>query len=72
MVAIRVMPFTLLLHRYRFRLSSAPGTPGFGPEQMALTFAALMERLGYERYALAGGDWGQSLIAISQTIIPSA
>ena len=41
-----------------FGFSSAPGTPGFGPEQMALTFAALMERLGYERYALAGGDWG--------------
>ena len=41
-----------------FGFSSAPETSGFGPEQMALTFAALMERLGYERYALAGGDWG--------------
>ena len=41
-----------------FGFSSAPKNPGFGPEQMALTFAALMERLGYERYALAGGDWG--------------
>tara|TARA_B100001057_G_scaffold500062_1_gene613246 strand:+ start:9877 stop:11175 length:1299 start_codon:yes stop_codon:yes gene_type:complete len=41
-----------------FGFSSAPKSQGFGPEQMALTFASLMERLGYERYALAGGDWG--------------
>jgi microsomal epoxide hydrolase len=41
-----------------FGFSSAPTEPGFGPEQMALAFADLMERLGYEQYALAGGDWG--------------
>ena len=41
-----------------FGFSSAPTEPGFGPEQMALAFADLMERLGYEQYALSGGDWG--------------
>lgn len=41
-----------------FGFSSAPTDPGFGPEQMALALADLMERLGYEQYALAGGDWG--------------
>jgi len=41
-----------------FGFSSAPTEPGFGPEQMAMALADLMERLGYEQYALAGGDWG--------------
>ncbi|WP_378947906.1 epoxide hydrolase family protein [Mesorhizobium sp. ANAO-SY3R2] len=31
---------------------------GFGPQEMAATFAKLMERLEYERYAAQGGDWG--------------
>jgi epoxide hydrolase len=32
--------------------------PGWGPMRIASVFAALMKRLGYERYAAAGGDWG--------------
>ncbi len=41
-----------------FGFSGIPNEPGYSPERMALILAALMERLGYERYALAGGDWG--------------
>jgi epoxide hydrolase len=32
--------------------------PGWGPRRIALAFAVLMGRLGYERYGAGGGDWG--------------
>jgi len=32
--------------------------PGWGPSRIASAFATLMRHLGYDRYALAGGDWG--------------
>ena len=41
-----------------FGFSGKPCQPGMNPEKIALLFASLMQRLGYERYALAGGDWG--------------
>jgi len=47
----------------------APSLPGFGfsdktdergysPERIADVLASLMERLGYDRYGVQGGDWG--------------
>ena len=41
-----------------FGFSEAPREPGYSPERIALLLAELMQTLGYERYALAGGDWG--------------
>lgn len=41
-----------------FGFSEAPSETGYSPEKIALVLADLMERIGYERYALAGGDWG--------------
>lgn len=41
-----------------FGFSDIPQTRGFNPEQMAHALAHLMEQLGYDRYGLAGGDWG--------------
>ena len=38
--------------------SSAPTQPGYSPEKIAHILAALMEKIGYQRYAIAGGDWG--------------
>ena len=32
--------------------------PGWGPARIASAFATLMHDLGYERFGLAGGDWG--------------
>jgi microsomal epoxide hydrolase len=32
--------------------------PGVSPQRIAAIFAVLMERLGYERYIVQGGDWG--------------
>ena len=38
---------------------SGPTTqPGWGPARIAAAFATLMSGLGYDRYGLAGGDWG--------------
>ncbi|MEQ8953616.1 MAG: epoxide hydrolase [Gammaproteobacteria bacterium] len=41
-----------------FGFSGIPTERGYSPERMAHILAALMARLGYERYAIAGGDWG--------------
>jgi len=41
-----------------FGFSGKPAEPGYSPERMADVLAALMDRLGYDRYGLQGGDWG--------------
>lgn len=41
-----------------FGFSEKPSQPGYSPEKIAHILAALMQRLGYEQYAIAGGDWG--------------
>jgi microsomal epoxide hydrolase len=50
----------------------APSLPGYGwsgptvdrgwdPKRMALAFAELMSRLGYDQYVAQGGDWGSMI-----------
>ena len=41
-----------------YGFSQKPRGRGYGPAQMGDIFARLMERLGYERYGVQGGDWG--------------
>jgi len=41
-----------------FGFSGKPMERGYGPERMSDILAALMERLGYDRYGAQGGDWG--------------
>ncbi len=41
-----------------FGFSGSATTPGMGPERVAGIWAELMARLGYERYAVHGSDWG--------------
>jgi len=41
-----------------FGFSGKPTQRGYSPERMAHVLAGLMERLGYDRYGLQGGDWG--------------
>ncbi len=41
-----------------FAFSGKPDQPGYNPERMAHMLAALMQRLGYQRYGAQGGDWG--------------
>ena len=44
-----------------FGFSDQPKGRGYDPAKMARIFAKLMERLGYERYGLQGGDYGSAL-----------
>jgi microsomal epoxide hydrolase len=37
---------------------------GYGIRRVAETFAALMDRLGYDRYVAQGGDWGALVTAL--------
>jgi epoxide hydrolase len=41
-----------------FGFSDKPTGTGWGVDHIADAWAALMARLGYERYAAQGGDWG--------------
>lgn len=41
-----------------FGFSGIPAEAGYSPERIALMLAQLMNQLGYQQYALAGGDWG--------------
>jgi pimeloyl-ACP methyl ester carboxylesterase len=43
--------------------SEKPAEPGWGVERIARAWAALMARLGYERYGALGSDWGTSISA---------
>jgi pimeloyl-ACP methyl ester carboxylesterase len=45
-----------------FGFSGPTTTRGWGPQRMAKALVVLMDRLGYAKYGIQGGDWG-SLIA---------
>jgi epoxide hydrolase len=49
--------------------SSSPSMKGFDQYECALIFSQLMDRLGYSRYYLQGGDWG-SVVASLQASLP--
>jgi pimeloyl-ACP methyl ester carboxylesterase len=46
-----------------YGFSDKPTTPGWNIERIARAEAALMARLGYDRYAAQGGDWGSMVTA---------
>ena len=46
-----------------YGFSGKPATTGWGPDRIARTWAALMDRLGYRRYVAQGGDWGTAISA---------
>ena len=41
-----------------YGFSARPTTVGWGPERIASAWTTLMRRLGYEKFAAQGGDWG--------------
>ena len=45
-----------------YGFSGKPTMKGWGPERIARAWATLMERLGYQRYAAQGGDWGALIV----------
>jgi pimeloyl-ACP methyl ester carboxylesterase len=46
-----------------YGFSDKPAAPGWGVERIAAAWAALMARLGYDRYGAQGSDWGTSVSA---------
>jgi pimeloyl-ACP methyl ester carboxylesterase len=44
-----------------FGFSGKPTTTGWGIARIASSWAMLMDRLGYARYAAQGGDWGSAV-----------
>jgi len=44
-----------------FGFSGPTTTRGWSPERMAKAFIVLMDRLGYSRYGIQGGDWGATV-----------
>jgi pimeloyl-ACP methyl ester carboxylesterase len=45
-----------------YGFSGKPTSTGWGPERMGRAWAALMKRLGYDRYVAQGGDWGAFVV----------
>ncbi|MGY1634172.1 epoxide hydrolase family protein [Geodermatophilus sp. SYSU D01186] len=45
-----------------YGFSSRPTETGWDVERIARAFDVLMQRLGYERYAAQGGDWGAGVV----------
>jgi pimeloyl-ACP methyl ester carboxylesterase len=44
-----------------FRFSGPTTTRGWGPQRMAKALVVLMDRLGYSKYGIQGGDWGSEI-----------
>jgi pimeloyl-ACP methyl ester carboxylesterase len=47
-----------------FGYSDKPATTGWGTEKIAAAWVELMGRLGYDRFAAHGGDWGGNITTI--------
>ena len=45
-----------------YGFSGKPAANGWSPERIARANSTLMERLGYQRYAAQGGDWGALIV----------
>src|SRR5437660_1154889 len=54
-----------------YGFSGKPTTAGWGLERIARAWATLMERLGYQRYAAQGGDWGALIVDVMGVHAPS-
>ena len=52
--------------------SGKPPVTGWGVERIAVAWAQLMDRLGYDRYGAHGGDWGSIITAALGAAIPEA
>ena len=44
-----------------FGFSGPTTTRGWGPQRMAKALVVLMDRLGYSKYGIQGGDWGSEI-----------
>ncbi|XP_076621443.1 juvenile hormone epoxide hydrolase 1-like [Colletes latitarsis] len=44
--------------------------PGLGPAQIAVIFKNLMQRLGFEKFYVQGGDWGSVIVSNMAILYP--
>jgi pimeloyl-ACP methyl ester carboxylesterase len=51
--------------------SGKPSEAGWGPDHIASAWAVLMDRLGYDRYAAQGGDWGGQIVDLMGAQAPA-
>jgi pimeloyl-ACP methyl ester carboxylesterase len=69
----------LLTERFHLVVPSIPGfgfsgpttARGWGQERVARAWAALMGRLGYDRYGAQGGDWGSGISRLLASVAPT-
>lgn len=54
-----------------FGFSGKPTAPGWNPVRTARAYVALMQRLGYTRYASTGTDWGAITVDLMALEAPS-
>lgn len=54
-----------------YGFSDAAVRPGMGPPQMAVIFAELMTRLGFQKFYYQGGDWGSVIGHALSVLFPS-
>jgi pimeloyl-ACP methyl ester carboxylesterase len=55
-----------------FGFSDRAQEPGMTPRRIAALLAQLMRELGYERYAVHGGDWGSQVADELGKVVPDA
>ncbi len=55
-----------------FGFSDKPSVNGWGVERIAVAWAQLMDRLGYDRYGAQGGDWGSMIASALGTGMPDS
>jgi pimeloyl-ACP methyl ester carboxylesterase len=53
-----------------YGFSGIPTSPGWGPDRIARAYIELMSRLGYDRYAAQGGDWGAVIVDLMAVELP--
>ncbi|XP_068624269.1 juvenile hormone epoxide hydrolase-like [Battus philenor] len=53
-----------------YGFSSAAVRPGLGPDKMAVVLRNLMNRLGFKKYYVQGGDWGALITSNIATFFP--
>ncbi|RZC34647.1 juvenile hormone epoxide hydrolase-like protein, partial [Asbolus verrucosus] len=53
-----------------YGFSEAAVRPGLGAVQMAVVFKNLMDKLGFKKYYIQGGDWGGVIVQNMATIFP--
>nr|AMR44689.1 juvenile hormone epoxide hydrolase [Mylabris cichorii] len=53
-----------------FGFSQAATKPGLGAVQLAVVFKNFMQKLGFEKYYIQGGDWGAIIVQHMATLYP--